>query len=146
VYLSTRTKIKARICSSIRRHYHCRFYKSIRHCRPITAHVDELKYFGVSNTSLGRFKSCTINSRQSVKVFGVDGRVVEVPSGVPRGGRSRSSALLINFFTQRLSKTKYILLADDNKIFHRIKSPTGSAVPQDGLNLFSARITDLGFA
>lgn len=98
--------------------------------------MEKLERCGICGNLLSWFKSYLMERRQIVKIKGFTSREVLVESGVPRG--SHLSPLLFNIFindvTDFITHSKFLLYADDLKIYKVIQSLDDCFKLQQDLN------------
>ncbi|CAH2084309.1 unnamed protein product [Euphydryas editha] len=102
--------------------------------------LKKLAFNGIRGNLLRWFSSCVLNRTQRVVINGFSSGVINVSSGVPQG--SIRGPLLFVLFVNDIGDcfryAKFILYADDLKIYHSIKTIDDCSKIQEDLN----RLTD----
>ncbi|KAL4107267.1 hypothetical protein QTP88_017643 [Uroleucon formosanum] len=114
--------------------------------------VDEQYGFqpGRSSTSnlivFNNFVLEAFENRSQVKVLGSKSAVVPVPSGVPQGGHLSPLlfSLFINGITKAVPKCRFLMFADDLKLFRKIESEADCLALQNELDSISLWFSTLG--
>lgn len=110
--------------------------------------INELESLGVGNPLLSWLKSYLTGRKQFVTILGSSSNTFETTSGVPQGGHLSPLlfSLFVNSISTRLNQVKFLLYADDLKIFHKIRSPTDSVLLQSQLDIFTDWVSHLGLS
>jgi len=100
--------------------------------------INELQALGIGNPLLSWLKSYLTKRKQFVKVHDLLSELTDVPSVVPQG--SHISPLLIilfiNSINKWITKAKFLLFAEDIKIYLKIDSPESCLIFQSELDTF----------
>lgn len=98
----------------------------------------KLKAYGFCDPLLSWFKSLLTNRTQFVKYENFISDNINVVSGVPQGDHLSSLLFLlfINDITYELKHSKFLLLADDLKLFNTIRCQNYIILLQNDLNSF----------
>jgi len=108
--------------------------------------INELESMGVGNPLLSWLKSYITGRNQFVSILGTSSKSFVTTSGVPQGGHLSPLlfSLFVNSISLQLKQVKFLLYADDIKIFHKIGSPTDSTLLQSELDIFTEWVSHLG--
>jgi len=108
--------------------------------------IDVLYKSGFGEPILSWFKSYLSGREQWVKVLGFKSAAVSVPSGVPQGGHL--SPLLFSLFVNGIAKAapkcKFLMFADDLKLFCKIESEADCVALQNELDFICLWFSTLG--
>jgi len=98
--------------------------------------MNKLSSYGVGGPLLSWLLSFITNRYQLIRFNNCFSRCIEVPSGVPQG--SHLGPLLFNIFINDISKvlkhSKFLLYADDLKIFRQVRTAADAHCLQQDLN------------
>jgi len=99
----------------------------------------------VGNPLLSWLKSYVTRRKQFVSILGSSSKTFEATSGVSQDGRLSPLlfSLFFNSISTRLNQVKFLLYADDLKIFDEIRSLTDSVVLQSELDVFTSWVSHL---
>jgi len=91
---------------------------------------------GFGEPLLSWFDSYLRDRKQFVNVLGVKSNIIDVPSGVPQGGHLSPLlfALFVNDIKSSLVNCRFLLFADDLKLFLKIQSLKDCLLLQEDLN------------
>uniref|UniRef100_A0A2S2Q917 RNA-directed DNA polymerase from mobile element jockey n=1 Tax=Sipha flava TaxID=143950 RepID=A0A2S2Q917_9HEMI len=108
--------------------------------------IDILYKSGFGEPILSWFKSYLSDRVQWVKVLGSKSAVVPVPSGVPQGGHLSPLlfSLFINGITKAVPNCRFLMFADDLKLFRKIESEADCLALQNELDSISLWFSTLG--
>lgn len=106
---------------------------------PHTILLNKLRTLGISGPLLGWIRTYLLDRTQLVKANNFLSREVSVSSGVPQG--SHVGPLLFNIFINDISdcflSSKFLLFADDLKLFRTVVTSEDCQLLQDDLNRFT---------
>ncbi|KAF0761231.1 Reverse transcriptase domain-containing protein [Aphis craccivora] len=110
--------------------------------------INELQALGIGSPLLSWLKSYLTNRKQFVKLHDSLSELIYVPSGVPQGGHLSPILfiLFVNSINKWITKAKFLLFADDIKIYLKIDSPESCLILQSELDTFTTWVTRLGLS
>uniref|UniRef100_A0A2S2R2Y8 RNA-directed DNA polymerase from mobile element jockey n=1 Tax=Sipha flava TaxID=143950 RepID=A0A2S2R2Y8_9HEMI len=105
-----------------------------------------LENSGFGEPLLSWFNSYLSNRKQFVKVFEIKSDITNVPSGVPQGGHLSPMlfALFINNIKHVIHNSKFLLFADDLKLFLKIDLINDCLLLQEDINAVVNWATNMG--
>lgn len=108
----------------------------------------KLKSYGFCNPLLSWFSSFLTNIIQNVKYENFISDNIDVTSGVPQGDHLSPLLFLIyiNDLSNLIKYSKFLLLADDLKLFKEIRSYEDAVLLQNDVNSFQGWCNDNGMS
>lgn len=108
--------------------------------------IRELKALGVGDPLLTWIASYLTDRKQYVKLHGSVSKITNITSGVPQGGHLSPLLfiLFVNSISKWITKAKFLLFADDIKIYMKIDNHESCKTLQSQLNLFLSWVEHLG--
>lgn len=101
--------------------------------------INELGQLGIGDPLLSWLRSYLSNRQQFVKVNNSESSLVTIPSGVPQGGHLSPLLfiLFVNSISKSITKAKFLLFADDIKIYLKSNDISDSLTLQHQLDNFA---------
>jgi len=100
--------------------------------------INELQALDIRNLLLSWLKSYLTKRKQFVKVHDSFSELTDVPTRVPQGGHQSPLLFIIfiNSINKWITEAKFLLFADDIKIYLKIDSPESCLILQSELDTF----------